>query len=52
MYPEQSYRGQKHAATEPSVSLRSAAGSDSDENRRPTSSHGKKPVRIVFVCQY
>lgn len=49
MYPEQSNRGQKHAATEPSASLRSAAGSDSDENCRPTSSHGKKPVSVLSL---
>lgn len=49
MYPEQSNRGQKHAATEPSASLRSAAGSDSDENCRPTSSHGKKPVGVLSL---
>lgn len=47
MYPEQSYGGQKHAVTEPSVSLRSAAGSDSDENCRPPSSHGKRPVSVL-----
>lgn len=47
MYPEQSYGGQKHAVTEPSVSLRAAAGSDSDENCRPPSSHGKRPVSVL-----
>ena len=47
VYTEQPNRGQKHAATEPPVSLRPATGPDCYENRGPTGRHGKIEGRTI-----
>ena len=49
MYSEQSNGGAQHAAAEPPAGVRTAAGADRHEDRRPPGGAGEKTSSAVYI---